>query len=81
MTVKAKVAEVGRLAEHLASTLKQNGLDTDVRVAHVLENAIRNVVANSGTQNNALIVVAEHEYDKDLNYPYFSWLPDDKRIV
>jgi len=81
MTVKAKVVEVGRLAEHLAETLKQNGLDTDVRVAHVLENTIRNVVANSGTQNNALIVVAEHEYDKNLNYPYFSWLPDGKRIV
>lgn len=80
-TVKAKLAHAENLAEYLVEVIKANADAPGHDLVHVFEHAIRKVVRDSGSENNALIILAEKEYDQSLNYPFFSWLPKDQRIV
>lgn len=81
MTVKAKIIHSENLARHLVAVMTANaGLPVD-QLPNLIENAIRKIIQDSGEQNNAVVVVGEKGFDERYSYPYFSFLPDDKKLI
>lgn len=82
MKVTGKFVHARRVAEHFAALIEANKDNPEVpSLVDLVENGFRKIVNDSGTNNNCFIVLAEKEFDERITYPYFSFLPDDKRLT
>ena len=82
MKVSAKIVHARRIAEHMEMLIKANESNRNVAsMADLFEQGFRKILNDAGENNNALIVLAEKNFDTDIVYPYFSFLPEDKRLV
>lgn len=95
MKISAKIVHAENVADYLVNVIQLNkgALEvsedlaslkisvTESQLKTLIEHAIRKILHDTGAQNNAVIVVAEKDYDSEFKYPYFSLLPENKKLI